>query len=221
MKMKRIIMAIIFLGAINHFVSAAGFFMEGGLGYNTDQNVGLGFVNTSKGFYSGVGVGIVFDGVKFKVTFGCNIDFLIHPEISFVRGEEHYQVENMADQASLRVMPYVEISRMIKNWLYAGFGMGYGYNNIYFSMRPLLYDADYTSYQLSTNSFTPSFFLRAYIVASLYISLNYEVDIITSGEIKRVAGDPMADFADILAATDIKGVHHRVRLVFGYVLGFE
>jgi hypothetical protein len=200
-----------------------GFFMEGGLGYNNDENVGLGFVTGSEGFYTGVGAGFTLVG-DFAWTFGVNIDFLLKPVITFVRGEEHYDVENMADNASIRVMPYLEISKKIFEnpvSLYAGFGLGYGYNSIYFGMRPLLYDSDYSSYHLSSESVTPTLFVRAYIINAFYVSINYEVDIVIKGELKRVAGDPLADFADVDGASDINGVHHRVRLVFGYLLGFH
>jgi hypothetical protein len=50
----------------------------------------------------------------------------------------YYQIQNIADGASLRLMPYLEISRSLNNWFYAGFGLGYRYNNIYFGMRPQL-----------------------------------------------------------------------------------
>jgi hypothetical protein len=153
---------------------------------------------------------------------GVNIDFLIKPALTFVRGEEHYDVESTADGASLRLLPYVELSREVYDeWLYAGIGLGYGFNNIYFGMKPKKYDKEYTSYQLSSNSVTPILFLRAYIGGSVFLSLNYEVDIVMNGKIDRVAGDPLSNFADIDGATDINGVHHRARLVFGYVLGFE
>jgi hypothetical protein len=219
--MKKLILVVVFALSVNSFVSAFGFFMEGGLGYNADENVGLGFVTGSKGVYTGIGVGLVGKPGTFTWAFGVNIDFLLKPQITFVRGEEHYVVENMADNASLRIMPYLELSKGINKWLYAGFGLGYGYGSIYFGMRPLLYDSDYTSYRLSSESWTPTLFLRAYIVDACYVSLNYEVDIVTEGELKRVAGDPLADFVNIDGATDINGVHHRVRLVFGYLLGFD
>lgn len=225
--MKRIVLTV-FLAVAAHCSLAAveglGFFMEAGLGYNTDENVGLGFVTSSKGMYTGVGAGVVWAGDEysrnFSVSFGVNIDFLIKPEIGFIRGEEHYKVENLADNSSLRIMPYIELSKGINTWFYAGFGLGYGYNSIYFGMYPLLYDNKYTSYQLSNESITPTMFFRAYLFDACYLSLNYEVDIVIKGELKRVAGDPLDGFADIDGATDIKGVHHRVRLVFGYLLGF-
>jgi hypothetical protein len=210
------------------FLSAFGFFMEGGLGHNTDENVGLGFVASSKGSYFGVGAGLIVDPGEYlygsgnwKVSFGVNIDFLIKPEISFVRGEEHYQVQNIADGASLRLMPYLEMSRGFNNWFYAGFGLGYGFNNIYFGMRPQFYDKEYTHYRLSNNSWTPTLFLRAYIMGTFYLSLNYEIDIVVNGELTRLAGDPLANMAKIDGAKDIQGVHHRGRLVFGWVLPFE
>jgi hypothetical protein len=218
--MKRYILLAVLIISINSFLPAFGFFMEGGLGYNADENVGLGFVTGSKGMYTGIGAGLVGHiSDDFTWAFGTNIDFLLSPTITFVRGEEHYKVENMADNASLRIMPYLELSKSINYWLYAGFGLGYGFSSIYFGMRPLLYDTDYTSYQLSSESWTPTLFFRAYIQNSCYLSLNYEVDIVTKGELKRVAGDPLDSNID--GVTDIAGVHHRVRLVFGYLLGFE
>jgi hypothetical protein len=54
----------------------------------------------------------------------------------------------------------------------------------------------------------------------LYISLNYEADIVVNGELTRVAGDPLADMKTIDGAKDIQEVHHRGRLVFGWVLPF-
>jgi hypothetical protein len=220
--MKRYVLLAVLAISINSFLPAQfGFFMEGGFGYNADENVGLGFVTGSKGMYTGIGAGLVGNISDFTWALGVNIDFLLSPTITFVRGEEHYAVENMADNASLRLMPYLELSKSVNNWLYAGFGLGYGYGSIYFGMRPLIYDNDYTSYQLASESWTPTLFLRAYVLGSCYISLNYEVDIVTKGELKRVAGDPLADFANIDGATEINGVHHRVRLVFGYLLGFE
>jgi hypothetical protein len=220
--MKRFFVLFVVILAINQNIFADfGFFIEGGLGYNTDENVGLGFVTSSKGFYTGVGAGFV-NGDTLKLSIGCNVDFLIQPEIGFVRGEEHYAVENLADNASLRIMPYLELSRSINRWLYAGFGIGYGYDSIYFGMRPQKYDTDYTSYQLISKSVSPTVFMRTYIPnSSFYFSLNYEFDIVCAGELKRLAGDPLADFTNIDGATDIKGVHHRARLVFGYILGFD
>jgi hypothetical protein len=209
----------------NIFLSAFGLFMEGGIGLNIDQNVGLGYVVDSKGSYTGVGAGIVFGEHSysdFLITIGINIDFLIKPEMGFVRGEERYEVQNMADTASLRLMPYLQVSKnIVSDWLYMGFGLGYSNTGLYFSMRPILYDSDYTSYHLSSNAVTPTFFIRAYTVGGLYFSLSYEVDIVRNGELKRVAGDPLAGFNNIDGATDIKGVHHRARLVIGYVLGFD
>jgi hypothetical protein len=222
--MKRTILTLTLIVLVNSFLPAFGFFMEGGLGYNTDENVGLGFVAKSEGAYFGVGAGAVFgdEYTDWKFSLGVNIDFLIKPKISFVRGEEHYEVQNIADGASLRVMPYLELSRnMFSDWFYAGFGLGYGFNSIYFGMRPQLYDRDYTHYKLSNNSLTPLLFLRTYIKGTFYLSLNYEVDIVFNGELTRIAGDPLADMAKIDGAKDIEGVHHRVRLVFGWVLPFD
>ena len=226
MKRAFLIFALIF--SVSSFLSAFGFFMEGGWGYNSDENVGLGFVATSKGTYFGIGTGMIadpfsyfFDIDNWKAILGVNIDFLLKPEIAFVRGEEHYQVQNIADGASLRIMPYLEISRGLNDWFYGGFGLGYGFNNIYFGMRPQLYDREYTHYRLSSNSWTPTLFLRAYIKGTLYISLNYEVDIVINGELTKIAGDPLADMAKIDGAKDIQGVHHRGRLVIGWVLPFS
>jgi hypothetical protein len=220
--MKRAVLIFVLVVSVSSFLPAFGFFMEGGWGYNNDENVGLGFVTTSKGTYFGIGTGMIFgdEDDNWKTSLGVNIDFLLEPEIAFVRGEEHYQVQNIADGASLRVMPYLEISRSIYDWFYAGFGLGYGFNNIYFGMRPQLYDKEYTHYRLSNNSWTPTLFLRAYIMGTFYLSLNYEVDIVVNGELTRIAGDPLADMAKIDGAKDIEGVHHRVRLVFGWVLPF-
>jgi hypothetical protein len=223
--MKKSFLSLVLLFFVNIYLSAFGLFMEGGVGLNTDQNVGLGYVVNSKGTYTGIGAGIVTGEYRysnFLVTFGINIDFLIKPEMGFVRGEEHYEVQNMANTASLRVMPYLQVSKNIaSDWLYMGFGLGYSNTGLYFSMRPLLYDREYTSYHLSSNAITPTFFLRAYTAGGLYFSLSYEADIVINGELKRVAGDPLAYFNSIDGATDIKGVHHRARLVIGYVLGFD
>ncbi|MDR1238771.1 MAG: hypothetical protein LBK27_01530 [Treponema sp.] len=225
--MKRFVLsgALVFL--MGGSLSAFSFFMEGGLGYNTDENVGLGFIASSKGAYFGIGTGMVLDPSAFfyeveawKISLGVNIDFLIKPKISFVRGEEHYQVQNIADGASLRILPYLEISRGFNDWFYAGFGLGYGFNNIYFGMRPQLYDKEYTHYKLSNNSWTPTLFLRSYIQGTCYLSLNYEVDIVVNGELTRLAGDPLASMATVDGAKNIQGVHHRGRLVFGWVLPF-
>jgi hypothetical protein len=198
--------------------------MEGGWGYNRDENVGLGYVASSKGTYFGIGAGVTADPFTYydnwKMSLGVNIDFLLKPEIAFVRGEEHYQVQNIADGASLRIMPYLEISRGINDWFYGGFGLGYGLNNIYFGMRPQLYDNEYTHYKLSSKSLTPILFLRAYIKGTLYLSLNYEVDIVLNGELTRIAGDPLADMAIIDGTKDIQGIHHRGRLVIGWLLPF-
>ena len=219
--------AFIFISFIilSNYLSAFGLYMEGGVGYNSDQNVGLGYVVDVKGAYTGIGSGLVFgehSSSNFLVTLGVNIDFLIKPEIGFVRGEERYEVQNLADSASLRVMPFFGISKnVISDWLFIGFGIGYSNTGLYFGMRPLLYDNEYTSYRLSSNAVTPMFFIRAYTVGGVYFSLIYEADIVTSGEIKRLAGDPLSGFNNIDGSTDIKGVHHRARLVIGYVLGFK
>ena len=203
------------------YLCAFGLFMEGGLGYNTDENVGLGFVASSKGKYSGVGAGLIFGDSSsgYKFALGVNIDFLIKPEMGFVRGEERYQIHNLADRASLRVMPFAAFSKGLTSWLFVGLGLGYSNTNLYFGMKPLLYDHEYTSYHLSSNAITPLFFLRAYFLEGLYFSMNYEADIVINGDLKRVAGDPLMGFNNIDGATDIKGVHHRARVVFGYVLG--
>ena len=222
MKKTALVIACLLLGA-RFFAQGynSGLYMEGGFGLNLDQNVGLGFVNTSKGPYFGIGAGAAFDwDYQFKISLGVNIDFLVNPEITFVRGEEHYDVQNTANTASLRIMPYLEISRAIIDWFYAGFGVGYGFNNIYFGVRPQIYDREYSSYQLSSNSITPLLFVRAYVLGSCFVSLNYECDIVINGKIDRVAGDPLANFTNIDGATNINGVHHRGRLVIGYVLGF-
>jgi len=222
--MKRNILSCIILVFTINYLPAFGLFMEGGVGIDTDQNVGLGYVVDSKGVYTGVGVGMIFGkygSSNFLVTLGINIDFLIKPEIGFVRGEERYEVQNLADSASLRIMPFIGISRnVVSDWLYMGFGLGYSNTDLYFGMRPLIYDKEYTSYRLSSNAITPAFFLRAYTVAGLYFSMSYEADLVDNGEIKRLAGDPLMSFNNIDGSKDIKGVHHRARLVIGYILGF-
>ena len=212
----------VFLAAELSCAEGFGFTMEAGAGYNYDENVGLGFLAKTKGMYIGAGArAILFSDSKWILSAGIHIDFLINPEITFMRGEEHYQVENLGSATSLRLMPYAELSKSIKTWLYIGFGLGYGYNNIYFGMRPLRYDRDYTSYQLSNNSWTPTLFVRVYLFDAFYVSFNYEADIVVNGELKRLAGDPLADFQNIDGATDINGVHHRGRFVVGYLLGFD
>jgi hypothetical protein len=226
--MKRGLLTCFLVFLSSSFLPAFGFFMEGGLGSNSDENVGLGFVATSSGPYFGIGTGMIFDffdnstySDSWKLSLGVNIDFLLKPEITFVRGEEHYQVQNIADGASLRIMPYLEISKGLNDWLYGGFGLGYGFTNIYFGMRPQLYDSEYTHYRLSSTSLTPTLFFRAYIIETVYLSLNYEADIVVNGELTRLAGDPLADMAKIDGAKDIQGVHHRGRLVIGLLLPFE
>jgi hypothetical protein len=196
-----------------------GFFMELGIGYNLDENVGLGFLAKSEGAYVGTGAGYTLVKDKWSWTLGINIDFLIKPEIIFNRGEEHYQVETIGDGTSLRLLPFLQLSKSINKRIYIGFGLGYSWNNIYFEMRPLQYDREYTSYQLSNNSVTIMFFERVYFFDALYLSINYEADIVINGKLKRLAGDPLAGFKDIDGATDINGVHHRARLVIGYFLG--
>jgi len=222
--MKRGILGFIILILTINYLPAFGLFMEGGVGVNTDQNIGLGYVVDSKGAYTGVGAGIIsgaYGYSNFLLTLGINIDFLIKPEIGFVRGEERYEVQNLADSTSLRLMPFIGISRnVVSDWLYMGFGLGYSSTDLYFGMRPLIYDKEYTSYRLSSTAITPAFFLRAYTVAGLYFSISYEADLVFSGEIERLAGDPLMSFNNIDGSTDIKGVHHRARLVIGYVLGF-
>jgi hypothetical protein len=199
-----------------------GFFMELGTGYNFNENVGLGFLAKSKGPYVGAGAGYTAVWTsEARLTLGVNIDFLIKPEINFSRGEEHYQVENIGDGSSLRILPYLQFSKQITTRLFIGIGLGYGWNNIYFGMRPLQYDNEYTSYQLSNNSVTPMMFIRMYLFHAMYLAFNYEADIVINGELKRLAGDPLAGFKDIDGATDIKGVHHRARLVVGYFLGSD
>jgi len=223
--MKKTAFIFISFVIVNNYLSAFGLYLEGGVGYDTDQNVGLGYVVDAKGAYTGIGAGVIFgehNNTDFLITLGINIDFLIKPEIGFVRGEERYEVQNLADSASLRVMPFLGISKnVILDWLYIGFGLGYSNTGLYFGMRPLLYDKEYTSYHLSSNAITPMFFIRTYTVGGLYFSLNYEADIVINGKIKKLAGDPLAGFNNIDGSTDIKGVHHRARLVIGYVLGFE
>ena len=222
--MKKIFLGLIFLIFLNGFLFSFGLFLEGGAGYNTDENVGLGYVVSSNGFYTGVGAGIIFgdEYSDYKFALGINIDFLIKPEMGFVRGEERYNVQNMADRASLRLMPFISFSKdILDEWLYIGLGLGYSNTGLYFGMKPLIYDKEYTSYHLSSNAVTPLFFLRAYFLEGFYVSLNYEADIVINGNLKRLAGDPLAGFNQIDGSTDIKGVHHRARLVFGYVLGID
>jgi hypothetical protein len=220
--MKKNIFIAMLMFSTTCFLTAEGygFFMELGIGYNFDENVGLGFLAKTEGSYVGAGAGYTFLwNDVWNVTLGVNIDFLIKPKITFTRGEERYQVENIGDGTSLRVLPYLQMSRSITERLHIGFGLGYGWNNIYFGMRPMQYDREYTSYQLSNNSVTPLLFIRIYLFDAVLLSLNYEVDIVINGEIKRLAGDPLAGFADIDGAQDIGGVHHRARLVIGYFLG--
>jgi hypothetical protein len=232
MKKNILIVTLVFSTTVFLPAQGIGFFMELGTGYNFDENVGLGFLAKSKGLYVGAGAGYTFIPGKivsdfvggdyssdWRLSLGVNIDFLIKPEISFTRGEEHYQVETIGDGTSLRILPYLQMSRSITDRFYIGFGLGYGWNNIYFGMRPLQYDHEYTSYQLSNNSVTPLLFIRMYLHHGLYLSFNYEADIVINGELERLAGDPLAGFKDIDGATDINGVHHRARLVIGYFLG--
>jgi hypothetical protein len=218
MKMNFFIAMLFFSTTIFLSAQEYGFFMELGTGFNFDENVGLGFLAKSKGLYVGAGAGYTLPwSSEWNATLGINIDFLIKPEITFTRGEEHYQVENVGDGASLRLLPYLQMSRSITDMLYIGLGLGYGWNNIYFGMRPAKYDREYTSYQLSNNSITPIIFVRIYLLDALYLSFNYEADIVINGELKKLAGDPLG--GDIDGATDINGVHHRARLVIGYFLG--
>ncbi|MDR2177317.1 MAG: hypothetical protein LBP20_04650 [Treponema sp.] len=221
---KKLVLVFALAVSVSGFLPAFGLYMEGGWGFYNDANIGLGFVATSKGTYFGIGTGMIFgdEDSGWKISLGVNIDFLMNPETTFVRGEEHYQVQNIADGASLRVMPYLEISKSVYDWLYAGFGLGYGYNNSYFGMRPQLYDTEYTHYKLSNNSWTPVLFLRVYPGGgALYISLNYEVDMVVNGKLTRIAGDPLADMAKIDGANDIQGAHHRGRLVVGWLMPFD
>ena len=195
-----------------------GLYREAGLGYNYDENAGPGFVNTSQGPYVGVGVGAVASMKLFKFALGVNIDFLIKPAVTFVRGTEEYTVENETNGASVRVLPYAELSRQVIGRFYTGLGLGYGFNNVYFGLQPAASDKTYTSYQLSSHSITPIVFLRAYIGDSMFLALNYECDIVLNGAVERIAGDPLAGFAEIDGAAGITGAHHRARLVFGSVL---
>jgi hypothetical protein len=199
-----------------------GLFFDGGVGYTSDENIGLGFVNSAKGFYFGVGAGIAIPVNRgdFNLVGGVNIDFLGKPAMEFVRGQEHYDVENLSDQVSLRVMPYIELSKQIAGNLYLGFGVGYGFTNLYFGMPPQLYDihtTSYNSYKMDNESITPVGFVR-YYWGSFYFTLNYECDIVIKGKITKLNGDPFA--GDIDGVDDISGIHHRVRFAAGYVLGF-
>ncbi|MDR0374649.1 MAG: hypothetical protein LBH85_02880 [Treponema sp.] len=58
--MKRLILSFVLAVSMSGYLSAFGFLMEGGLGYNNDEKVGLGFVASSKGTYFGVGAGMIF-----------------------------------------------------------------------------------------------------------------------------------------------------------------
>jgi len=221
--MKKQVVVSIFLAVsvVNYLPAIGGAFMEGGYGYNSDQNVGLGYVLDSKGSYIGIGAGFVIgiEELSVSVSCGINVDFLMSPEMGFVRGEERYEVQNLADAASLRFMPYMAFSKnVIPDWLYLGMGLGYSDTGLYFGMRPLIYDREYTSYHLSSKAITPVVFLRAYTAGSLYFSINYEADIVVSGKLRRLAGDPLAGFDNVDDSKDISGVHHRARLVIGFVL---
>ena len=58
--MKKFLLSLIITFIINIHLSAFGLFMEGGMGYNTDENVGLGFIVSTEGLYTGIGAGFVF-----------------------------------------------------------------------------------------------------------------------------------------------------------------
>jgi hypothetical protein len=226
--MKRVaIFSLMFLLAMGCFAQSKSFgiFADGGIGYTSDENIGLGFVNSAKGFYFGVGAGIAIpinDG-DFNLVGGVNIDFLGQPVMEFVRGQEHYDIESLSDQVSLRVMPYIEISKHVAfvNNLYLGFGLGYGITKLYFGMPPQLYDINttsYNSYKMDNESFTPVGFVRYYLGSSVYFTLNYECDIVIKGSITKLNGDPFN--GDIDGVDNIEGIHHRVRFAVGYTLGF-
>jgi hypothetical protein len=149
------------------------------------------------------------------------VDFLGKPAMEFVRGQEHYDVENLSDQVSIWVMPYIELSKLVKNNLYMGFGIGWGFTRLYFGMPPQMYDINttsYNSYRMENKSVTPVGFVRYYL-GSIYFTLDYECDIVTGGSIAKLNGDPFA--GDIAGVNDIEGIHHRVRLAAGYTLGFD
>ncbi|MDR2629737.1 MAG: hypothetical protein LBC60_02325 [Spirochaetaceae bacterium] len=223
--MKRLtILSLLFLLAMACFAQnhSFGVFLDAGVGYTSDENIGLGFVNSAKGFYFGVGAGmaIPFNDGGINFTGGVNIDFLGKPTMEFIRGQEHYDVENLSDQVSLRVMPYIEISKHVIHNLYLGFGVGLGFTNLYFGMPPQLYDINttsYNSYKMKNKSITPVGFVRYYL-GSFYFTVNYECDIVINGNITKLNGDPFA--GDIDGADDIEGIHHRVRFAVGYALGF-
>jgi hypothetical protein len=200
-----------------------GLFFDGGIGYTSDENIGLGFVNSARGFYFGVGAGVAIpvNYGNFNLVGGVNIDFLGKPTMEFVRGQEHYDVESLSNQVSLRVMPYIELSRHVIHNLYLGFGIGYGFTKLYFGMPPQLYDINttsYNSYKMDNESITPVGFVRYYL-ESFYFTLNYECDIVIKGNITKLNGDPFA--GDIDGVNNIEGIHHRIRLAVGYTLGFD
>ncbi|MFP3091124.1 hypothetical protein LQZ21_12445 [Treponema sp. TIM-1] len=224
--MKRLIvfLLMLLLAAACFAQNDFGLFFDGGIGYTSDENIGLGFVNSAKGFYFGVGTGIAIslDGIidNANLVGGVNIDFLGKPMMEFVRGQEHYDVENLSDQVSLRVMPYIEISKSVVSNLYLGFGVGYGFTNLYFGMPPQIYDINitsYNSYKMTNHSITPVGFVRYYL-GSFYFTLNYECDIVLNGNITKLNGDPFT--GDVNGEDNIKGIHHRIRLAVGYTLGF-
>jgi len=218
MKKMVLILLFVYVCAGEAVAREEGFYLELGLGYSYHENVGLGFLVETRGWYVGAGAGFsLWAGGEWTVSLGVNIDFLIDPEIEFLRGEAHYQVENTGRGASLRILPYLQFSRQMSDAVFMGFGVGYGFNNIFFGMRPLLYDVDFTSWQLSTNSVTPMLFIRVFpFWGSFYFSINYEADIVINGEIRRLLGDPFTGVNDISGLRDFHGVHHRARLVIGF-----
>jgi hypothetical protein len=218
--MKKIFVILLFLFVINGFTFGLNLFFNTGIGYTSDENVGLGFVNSAKGFYFGTGAGLVFGySEDFNFVTGVHIDFLGKPQMEFIRGEEHYDIESLSDQVSLRVMPYIELSSSVGDLFYMGVGLGYGFTSIYFGMPPQMYDIDttsYNSYKMQNESVTPVLFIR-YFLSQFYVTLNYECDIVVKGNIKKLSGDPFD--GDIDGSDNIEGLHHRVRFALGFVLG--
>jgi hypothetical protein len=219
---KLLVVLILLLTTVGCFAQVGGFglFFDGGFGYTSDENIGLGFVNSARGFYFGVGTGLVIPIFGFNLAGGVNVDFLGRPTMEFIRGQEHYDIESLSDQVSLRVMPYFELSRYVFSHIYLGFGLGFAFTKLYFGMPPQMYDINttsYNSYRMKNQSVTPILFVRYYL-GSFYLSVNYECDIVRKGNITKLNGDPFQ--GDIAGVDKIEGIHHRVRLALGYSLGF-